>query len=186
MTHFLQRAGTGLLVSCALASLPAAAPQRVRPVLTQALPHLQGGRLQATMLEVNYGPGESSSAHSHPCPVIGYVVQGAIRTQVQGEPEAIFKAGEGFYEAPNGVHAISANASKTAPAKFVAYFLCDHDTPLSVDVPHAQTAPAPYPPDLRTAHVSKRAPVSHASSIKRPTATRPPVPTPSHSPEATQ
>ncbi len=135
MTHLFHSAGTSLVLLCTLAGQPAAAPQRVRPVLARTLPRLAGGHLKASMLEVNYGPGESSPVHSHPCAVLGYVVQGAIRTQVKGEPEAIYKAGEGFYEAPNGIHAISANASRTESAKLVAYFLCDHDTPLSVDVP---------------------------------------------------
>ncbi|MGJ5814394.1 cupin domain-containing protein [Paludibaculum fermentans] len=135
MTLCFHRASAGLVLCYALAGQPAAAPQRVRPVLTHNLPPLAGGRLTATMIEVNYGPGEASPAHSHPCAVLGYVVQGAIRTRVQGEPEAVYKAGQGFYEAPNGIHAISANASRTESAKFVAYFLCDHDAPLSVDVP---------------------------------------------------
>ena len=86
-------------------------------------------------MEVNYGPGEASPPHSHPCAVVGYVVEGILRTQVKGEPELIYSAGEGFYEAPNGVHLVSANASSTEPAKLVAYLICDHDTPLSVDVP---------------------------------------------------
>lgn len=105
--------------------------ERARIVLSQALPKLDGDHLKATLVEVNYGPGESSTPHSHPCPVVGYVVAGAVRTQVRGEAEAIYKAGESFYEAPNGVHAVSANASQTEPAKLVAYFVCDHDAPLS-------------------------------------------------------
>jgi len=108
---------------------------RARTVLSKPLPKLNGDHLKAVLLEVRYGPGEASSPHSHPCAVIGYVVQGSLRTQVQGEPEMIYKAGESFYEAPNGVHLVSANASSTEPAKFVAYLLCDRDTPLSVDVP---------------------------------------------------
>jgi hypothetical protein len=55
------------------------------------------------------------------------------------------------------VHALSANASKTEPAKFLAYFVCDHETPLSVDVPQAQTARPPHPPVLRTATGKERA-----------------------------
>jgi quercetin dioxygenase-like cupin family protein len=51
---------------------------------------------------------------------------------VKGEPEAVYKVGESFFEPANGVHEISANASRTAPAKFLAYFLCDHETKLSV------------------------------------------------------
>ncbi len=109
--------------------------EEVRPVLTSALPALDGGKLQVKIVEVTYGPGESSHQHSHPCPVIGYVLEGAVRMQVKGEPEAIFKAGQSFYEAPNGIHAVSANASKTQRARFLAYFTCDHETPLTVPAP---------------------------------------------------
>jgi quercetin dioxygenase-like cupin family protein len=70
----------------------------------------------ATVVEVHYGPGESSPQHSHPCPVIGYVVHGVYRSQIEGEPEEAYKAGDTFYEAPNGLHVLSANASKTEPA----------------------------------------------------------------------
>lgn len=111
------------------------ASERAHVVLSHALPKLDGDRLKATVVEVNYGPGESSQPHSHPCPVIGYVAAGAIRTQVKGEAEMIVKAGESFYEAPNGVHLVSANASQTEPAKLIAYFVCDHEMPLSADVP---------------------------------------------------
>jgi len=107
---------------------------RARVLLSEQLSKLNGDHLKAILVEVNYGPGEASSPHSHPCGAIGYVVEGALRTQVKGEPEMIYKAGESFYEAPNGVHLVSANASATEPAKLVAYLICDHDTPLSVDV----------------------------------------------------
>jgi len=93
---------------------------------------MKGDKLRITVLEVAYAPGEASPAHSHPCPVVAYVVSGAIRSQVKGEPEAVYRAGESFFEPANGVHLISANASKTERAKFVAYFLCDHETKLSV------------------------------------------------------
>jgi quercetin dioxygenase-like cupin family protein len=106
-----------------------------RVVFTHSLPALDGGKLVAKVVEVTYGPGEASAAHSHPCAVVGYVIEGAVRMQVKGEPEAIFKAGQSFYEAPNGVHAVSANASKTQRARFLAYFTCDHETPLTVPSP---------------------------------------------------
>ena len=111
---------------------PNASTERARIAFSHVLPHLDGTRLKATIVEVTYGPGESSSPHSHPCAVIGYVIQGALRTQVKGEEEAIYNAGQSFYEAPNGIHRISANASSKDPVKFLAYFVCDHDAPLSV------------------------------------------------------
>jgi quercetin dioxygenase-like cupin family protein len=109
--------------------------ERARVAFFHALPKLDGDRLKATVMEVNYGPGESSSSHSHPCAVVGYVVQGAIRTQVKGQTEMVVTAGEGFYEAPNSVHLISANASQTEPAILLAVFVCDRQTPLTTDVP---------------------------------------------------
>ncbi len=108
---------------------------RARTVMSHALPALDGGHLKAFLLEVRYGPGEASSPHSHPCAVIGFVVEGSLRTQVQGEPEMIYHEGQSFYEAPNGVHLVSANASTRERAKFLAYFICDRDTPLTIDVP---------------------------------------------------
>jgi quercetin dioxygenase-like cupin family protein len=103
-----------------------------RVVLSRPLPAMKGDGLKITLVEVTYAPAGASPAHSHPCPVVAYVVSGAIRSQVQGKPEAIYQAGESFFEPANGVHVISANASGTAPAKFLAYFLCDHETKLSV------------------------------------------------------
>ena len=108
---------------------------RARTVMSQTLPALNGEHLKAVLLEVRYGPGEASPPHSHPCAVIGYVAEGSLRTQVQGQPEMIYKAGQSFYEAPNGVHLVSANASTTEPAKLLAYLICDRDTPLSIDAP---------------------------------------------------
>ena len=109
--------------------------QEARIVFAHTLPALDGGRLQAKLVEVTYGPGEASQQHSHPCAVIGYVIEGDVRMQVKGEPEATYKAGQSFYEAPNGVHAVSANASKTERARFLAYFTCDRETPLTIPAP---------------------------------------------------
>lgn len=107
---------------------------QVRTAIARDLPAMDGGRLKATVVEVTYGPSASSPPHSHPCPVIGYVVDGTLRTQVKGEPAAVYQAGESFYEAPNGVHQVSANASDRKPARLLAYFICDRDTPLSAAV----------------------------------------------------
>jgi len=108
---------------------------RASVLLSQPLPKLNGNHLVTTLVEVRYGPGEASPPHSHPCPVVVYVVEGKVRSQNQGQPEVIYKPGDTFYEAPGGVHAVSGNASSTEPAKFIAFFLCDHATPLSQDMP---------------------------------------------------
>jgi quercetin dioxygenase-like cupin family protein len=108
---------------------------QVRTVFSQALPQLDASHLQVTTVEVTYPPGGSSTPHSHPCPVIGYVLKGSVRMQVKGGPVSTYLVGDSFYEAPNGIHLVSANASQTEPATFLAYFICDHSGPLSVKVP---------------------------------------------------
>lgn len=111
---------------------------RASTVLTRPLPELNGKNLSVQVVRVHYGPGESSNAHSHPCPVVGYVLEGAVRMQVQDPgkqepgPVMIYRAGDSFYEAPNGRHLVSANASQSEPATFLATFVCDHPTPLTI------------------------------------------------------
>lgn len=125
-----------LPLALACASLaPSQHPAQSKLVFSHALPRMDGVNLQAKAVTVTYPPGGASPVHSHPCPVIGYVIEGSLKMQVKGEPETIYKVGETFYEAPNGVHAVSANASPDRPATFIAFFVCDHDTPLSVAAP---------------------------------------------------
>ncbi len=104
--------------------------------LEQELPALNGDALRVAMVEVTYGPGESSEPHTHGCPVVGYVVSGSVRMQVEGQSPDTYQAGETFYEAPGVEHIISANASRELPAKFLAWFTCDNEAPLSVALAH--------------------------------------------------
>jgi quercetin dioxygenase-like cupin family protein len=108
---------------------------RTRVVFSHALPPLDPAHLQVTTVEVTYPPGGSSTPHSHPCPVIGYVLKGAVRMQVKGDAVHVYRAGDSFFEEANGIHMISENASATEPATFLAYFVCDHAGPLSVKAP---------------------------------------------------
>ena len=115
------------------ASAPAATVQPAP--FSHALEPMDGSHLKVTVVEVRYGPGESSKAHSHPCPVIGYILEGSYRTQVRGEKEAVYTAGQFFYEAANGAHVVSTNASTEKPVRFLAWFTCDKDGPLLKPVP---------------------------------------------------
>ena len=110
-------------------------PATARVIRSDSLPEMNGKRLVVKLIEVSYPPSGASRAHSHPCAVFGYVVEGALRSQVRGDTAAIYRAGETFYEPPNGVHAVSANASTKEPVRFLATFICDSDAPLSTPVP---------------------------------------------------
>jgi len=124
-------AGIALSLSASSSAAQAGADKPPAP-FSHSLPTMDGTHLRAILVEVNYAPGEKDKPHSHPCPVIGYVAQGSIRFQVRGGAETVYKTGESFYEPPNGVHQVSANASDTEPARLIAYFTCDHETPLTV------------------------------------------------------
>jgi len=136
-------AGATITIAVAMGTLALRAapqektPSRSRVAIAQALPRLKGDHLEATVVEVTYAPGGANATHRHPCPVIGYVLEGALRMQVKGQPEKIYNVGETFYESPTDVHVVSANASQSAPARFLAYFVCDHPTALSIPVTDA-------------------------------------------------
>ena len=130
-------AATLLLTGATVVTFPSPSAEgehSSRTIFSHELPNLKGSTLRSEIVAVTYGPGGASPVHSHPCPVIGYVLQGAVRMQVDGEPERVYRQGESFYEAPNGVHRVSANASTNEPAKFLAFFVCDNDAPLSAPV----------------------------------------------------
>jgi len=108
---------------------------RTRVALSRTLTTPDGHQVEATVVEVTYEPGGSSPPHSHPCPVMVHVIEGAIRTRVKGEPEAVYRAGQAFHEAAGGLHEFSANASDRSPARFLAIFVCDRQRPLTVPPP---------------------------------------------------
>src|ERR1700746_3852850 len=79
------------------------------------------------VVEMSYPPGGASAPHHHSDSafIYAYVVSGQIASQVEGEPEHIYRAGESWYETPGAHHLISRNASKTEPAKLLAVFVVE-------------------------------------------------------------
>lgn len=113
-----------LLVATAGAQAPAA---RVKPVLTQALPDLPGR--EVSMVTVEYPPGGESKSHSHGADTFVYVLEGQLVMAVAGGKEVTIGPGETFYESPTDVHSVSRNASATAPARFLVFFVKKQDPP---------------------------------------------------------
>ena len=102
-----------------------------------ALPKMDGANLKVHAIQVTYPPGATSSAHRHPCPVVGYMISGTMRMQVSDQPPAEYKAGDSFVEMPTDVHRMATNPSADTPAVFLVTFVCDKETPLSVPVTDA-------------------------------------------------
>jgi quercetin dioxygenase-like cupin family protein len=121
--------GSLLIASLPFGSVLADAPQsknaKVTLVYQHELPNVPGKSIKGVLVE--YGPGGYSSAHTHPKSAFIYatVLEGAIRSQVNDGPVTTYKAGQSFSEMPGDRHAVSANASKTKPAKLLAVFVVD-------------------------------------------------------------
>lgn len=100
------------------------------------IPNLPGKRLVSHI--VDYAPGGSSAPHRHARSafIYAYVLSGAIRSQVDGAPVRVYKAGEAWFESPGVHHRVSANASDTEPARLLAVVIVDAvDEPLTTPDP---------------------------------------------------
>lgn len=137
----LRRLAAGILLAT-LALSPALAddPARnVTVVFDHALPNVPGKSMKGVLVE--YGPGGSSAAHTHPKSAFIYatVLEGAVRIQINDGPVTVYRAGESFAEQPGDHHGVSANDSDTQPAKLLAVFVVDTDeTNLVIDDPVTQ------------------------------------------------
>ena len=90
---------------------------------------------QMTASEVSYPPGEASGTHRHPGFVIGYVLEGQYRFAVNDKPPAVLGVGQMFFEsfdAPGEVHAVSGNASTTAPCRILAIVFTKKGDPVTI------------------------------------------------------
>jgi len=126
---------TCALVICALivaalgvqSGIAADKDSKVTLVYEHALPNVPGKSIKGVLVE--YGPGGTSSAHTHPKSAFIYatVLEGAIRSSVNDGPAVTYHAGQSFSEMPGDRHSVSENASKTEPAKLLAVFVLDTD-----------------------------------------------------------
>jgi uncharacterized protein YbjT (DUF2867 family)/quercetin dioxygenase-like cupin family protein len=100
---------------------------KVTLVYEHVLPNVPGKSIKGVLVE--YQPGGSSPAHTHPDSAFIYatVLEGAIRSQVNNGPVIVYRAGESFSEMPGDHHGVSANASETEPARLLAVFVVDTD-----------------------------------------------------------
>jgi quercetin dioxygenase-like cupin family protein len=87
---------------------------------------------EGVMLTVEYPPGSVDPVHRHNAYAFVYVLEGSVIMQLRGGKEVTLMPGQTFYEGPNDVHVIGRNASKTKPAKFIAFFVKDKGAPVLV------------------------------------------------------
>ena len=110
-------------------------PPTAKPLAQRDAPavNLEGWQMSAT--EVSYPPGEMSGRHRHPGFVVGYVLEGQYLFAVNDAAPATLSAGQMFFESfdkPGEVHAVSGNASKTAPCRILAIVFTKKGDPVTI------------------------------------------------------
>ncbi len=119
----------------ALSDAPSGDSAKVTLVYQHELPNVPGKSINGVLVE--YGPGGFSPSHMHPKSAFIYatVLDGEILSQVNDGPVTTYKSGQSFSELPGDRHSVSANASKTKPAKLLAVFVVDtNETDLTTPI----------------------------------------------------
>ncbi len=79
---------------------------------------------------VTLQPTQQTGRHAHPGGVVGYVVDGDILFEIDGQPATRLHNGSVFYEPPGVVIARFDNTSDTATATFIAFYPLTDDQAL--------------------------------------------------------
>ncbi|THK37306.1 cupin domain-containing protein [Ensifer sp. MPMI2T] len=98
---------------------------KVTTIFDHKLPHVPGKSMRGVLVE--YGPGGHNPSHTHAKSafISATVIEGRIKSQVNGGEVKVYNTGENWIEVPGDHHQVSANASDTENAKILAVFVVD-------------------------------------------------------------
>jgi quercetin dioxygenase-like cupin family protein len=103
-------------------------------VLQEAEPPFIPPGAHAMTVVIEYPPGDPGAPpHRHPGPAFGYVLEGEMRLELEGEPERVVRAGEAFWE-PGGdvIHYQDGNNRDDIALRFTVTMLCEPGKPMLV------------------------------------------------------
>lgn len=102
-------------------------------VVQEATPPFIPAGAHAMTVVIAYPPGDSGAPpHRHPGgPAFGYVIEGEMLFELEGEPPRVIRAGEGFWE-PGGdvIHYSDGNHRSDIGLRFVVTMICDPNQPM--------------------------------------------------------
>jgi quercetin dioxygenase-like cupin family protein len=87
---------------------------------------------EAVMGIAEIAPGAMAGRHRHPGVEIGYVLEGSVTLEHEGQPTKALKAGDSFKNEP-GLH--NARNTGTTPVRILAVYLVEKGKPLAEPVP---------------------------------------------------
>lgn len=105
---------------------PSTTWQTALTMLQEVEPPFIPAGAHAMTVVIEYPPGDPGAPpHRHSGPAFGYVLEGELVFELEGEPERIVRAGEVFWE-PGGdvIHYQDGNNRDDTPVRFIVTMLC--------------------------------------------------------------
>lgn len=87
---------------------------------------------EVILAAVEIPPGGAEGRHTHPAEVYAFIVEGSLKLEIEGKPDATLKAGDVFTIAPGQIHQASNPGS--IPVKFKVVFVAEKGKPLTTPV----------------------------------------------------
>lgn len=110
----------------------AVSAETVTPVFQRSLSNIDGKDLSA--VTVDFAPASRSVPHRHgQAFVYAYVLQGTVRSQLEGQPAQTYMTGQSWHEDPGSHHVLTENPSATEPARLLVIFVADTGAALKTD-----------------------------------------------------
>jgi quercetin dioxygenase-like cupin family protein len=106
------------------------APEVKRNVLLKQDSTISGR--EVVMASVELPPGGREGRHTHPAEVYGFVLEGTVTVDREGQPTQTFKAGEVFAIKPGQIH--EGRNDGATPVKLAAVFFAEKGKPLTTQV----------------------------------------------------
>lgn len=106
--------------------------QTALTTLQEAVPPFIPDGVQVMTVVVEFPPGDPGTPpHRHSGPAFGYVVEGEMLFELEGEPERVVRAGEAFWE-PGGdvIHYQDGNNRDDIRLRFTVTMLCEPGQPM--------------------------------------------------------
>ena len=90
---------------------------------------LSVGPREAVQAHVDFQPGATSGRHTHPGEELGYILEGSLRFEMDGQAAVVKKAGDFFMVPAGKVH----SATNTGPgnAKVLATYIVEKGKPVA-------------------------------------------------------
>jgi quercetin dioxygenase-like cupin family protein len=121
-----------LLAGFAAGPVYPAPSETLVPLLQQAIPTVPGKTM--TAVSVVFPPGARSVPHRHGDAFLyAYVLEGEIRSQIEGQPAHVYSTGQSWTERPGDHHVLTENVSSSATARLLVIFIADANAPLKTD-----------------------------------------------------